>query len=129
MKFLLFASSFYLFLLTQCFSTNKNIILFITDDQSPDAGCYGNKKIKMPNLDALAEDGTLFTNAFATTASCSASRSVVLTGLHNHLNGQYGHQHNYHILQLNLLYMQSQQQSVLPLSNHSRLLLWNQLRF
>ena len=96
MKFLLFYSSFYLFLLSLCFSTNKNIILFITDDQSPDAGCYGNKKIKMPNLDALAEDGTLFTNAFATTASCSASRSVVLTGLHNHLNGQYGHQHNYH---------------------------------
>ena len=96
MKFLLFASSFYLFIHALCFSTNKNIILFITDDQSPDAGCYGNKKIKMPNLDALAADGTLFTNAFATTASCSASRSVVLTGLHNHLNGQYGHQHNYH---------------------------------
>ena len=96
MKFLLFASSFYLFIHALCFSTNKNIILFITDDQSPDAGCYGNKKIKMPNLDALAADGTLFTNAFATTASCSASRSVVLTGLHNHLNGQYGHQHHYH---------------------------------
>ena len=78
------------------FSAEKNIILFVTDDQSPDAGCYGNKIIKMPNLDMLASDGTLFKHAFATTASCSASRSVILTGLHNHLNGQFGHQHNYH---------------------------------
>ncbi|MEC7863219.1 MAG: sulfatase-like hydrolase/transferase, partial [Verrucomicrobiota bacterium] len=78
------------------FSAEKNIILFVTDDQSPDAGCYGNKIIKMPNLDKLASDGTLFKHAFATTASCSASRSVILTGLHNHLNGQFGHQHNYH---------------------------------
>ena len=44
--------------------------------------------------DALAADGCLFTNAYATTASCSASRSVVMTGLHNHANGQYGHQHD-----------------------------------
>ncbi len=78
------------------FAAERNIILFITDDQSPDAGCYGNPVIKMPNLDALAADGTLFTHAFATTASCSASRSVVLSGLHNHLNGQYGHQHHFH---------------------------------
>ncbi|NRB45177.1 MAG: sulfatase-like hydrolase/transferase, partial [Verrucomicrobiales bacterium] len=50
------------------FSAEKNIILFVTDDQSPDAGCYGNKIIKMPNLDMLASDGTLFKHAFATTA-------------------------------------------------------------
>ena len=77
-------------------AAERNIILFITDDQSPDAGCYGNPAIRMPNLDALAADGTLFTHAFATTASCSASRSVVLSGLHNHRNGQYGHQHHFH---------------------------------
>ena len=65
-------------------AAERNIVLFITDDQSPDAGCYGNPAIKMPNLDTLAADGTLFTHAFATTASCSASRSVVLSGLHNH---------------------------------------------
>jgi len=74
----------------------RNVILFVTDDQSPDTGCYGNKAIKTPNLDAIASDGTMFTNAFCTTASCSASRSVILSGLHNHANGQYGHQHNYH---------------------------------
>lgn len=74
----------------------RNVILMVTDDQSPDFGAYGNKVLKTPNLDALAADGTRFTHAFATTASCSASRSVILTGLHNHANGQYGHQHHFH---------------------------------
>jgi N-sulfoglucosamine sulfohydrolase len=73
-----------------------NIILFVTDDQSPIAGCYGNPVLKTPHLDALAAAGTRFTHAFATTASCSASRSVILSGLHNHRNGQYGHTHAYH---------------------------------
>ena len=71
----------------------KNVILFVTDDLSPDAGCYGNSVIKTPNIDRLARGGTLFTRAFATTASCSASRSVILSGLHNHATRQYGHEH------------------------------------
>ena len=73
-----------------------NIVLFVTDDQSPDTGCYGNDAIKTPHLDRLAEEGTRFDRAFCTTASCSASRSVILTGLFNHANGQYGHAHSYH---------------------------------
>jgi N-sulfoglucosamine sulfohydrolase len=77
-------------------AAKPNIILFVTDDQSPIAGCYGNKIIQTPQLDALAAEGTLFTQAFATTASCSASRSVILTGTHNHANGQFGHAHAYH---------------------------------
>lgn len=77
-------------------AADRNIVLFVTDDHSPDTGAYGNPVIKTPHLDALAKDGTLFTHAFCTTASCSASRSVILTGLHNHANGHYGHQHDYH---------------------------------
>jgi len=73
-----------------------NVILFVTDDQSPIAGCYGSPVIQTPHLDALAAEGVLFTHAFATTASCSASRSTILTGLHNHANGQYGHTHDFH---------------------------------
>lgn len=73
-----------------------NIVLFVTDDQSPIAGCYGSPLIQTPNLDSLAREGTMFTRAYATTASCSASRSVILTGLHNHANGQYGHVHDFH---------------------------------
>lgn len=76
-----------------------NIVLFVTDDQSPDIGCYGNDAIRTPNMDQLASEGVLFRNAYCTTASCSASRSVILSGLHNHFNGQYGHQHSYHHFQ------------------------------
>jgi len=71
-----------------------NIILFVVDDLGTnDAGCYGNTLIKTPGIDALATQGTRFTNAFCTTPSCSASRSVILTGKQNHANGQYGHSH------------------------------------
>ncbi|HUE73695.1 MAG TPA: sulfatase [Pirellulaceae bacterium] len=73
-----------------------NLILFVTDDQGPDAGCYGNSVIQTPNLDALAKSGIRMTHAFCTTASCSASRSVILTGLYNHASAQYGHEHSYH---------------------------------
>jgi N-sulfoglucosamine sulfohydrolase len=73
-----------------------NIILFVTDDMSPDAGCFGNHAIQTPAIDALAKDGIRLPNAFCTTASCSASRSVILTGIHNHANAHYGHAHAYH---------------------------------
>ena len=74
-----------------------NVVLIVSDDHGLETlGCYGNPVIKTPNLDALAADGVRFTNAFCTTASCSASRSVILTGMYNHANGQYGHQHSYH---------------------------------
>ncbi|MEX0794609.1 MAG: sulfatase [Pirellulaceae bacterium] len=74
----------------------RNIVLFVTDDQGKDAGCYGNDVIQTPNMDRLAQEGVIFDNAYATTASCSASRSVILTGIFNHANGHYGHQHSYH---------------------------------
>ena len=77
-------------------AARRNIVLVVADDQGQDAGCYGNHVIQTPHLDALAADGTRFTHAFCTTASCSASRSVILTGIHNHANGHYGHAHRYH---------------------------------
>ncbi|NBS32835.1 MAG: heparan N-sulfatase, partial [Planctomycetia bacterium] len=71
------------------FAAERNIVVFITDDESPTLGCYGDPVAVTPAIDALATDGMVFENAFATTASCSASRSVILSGLHNHANGQY----------------------------------------
>lgn len=74
-----------------------NIVLIVADDHGREAvGCYGNPAIKTPHIDQLAADGTRFTNAFCTTASCSPSRSVLLTGLHNHANGMYGLEHQIH---------------------------------
>jgi len=77
-------------------AAERNIVFFVTDDESQTLGCYGDAVAVTPNIDALAADATLFVNAFATTASCSASRSVILSGMHNHKNGQYGHAHDYH---------------------------------
>ncbi|MGP1991305.1 sulfatase family protein [Zobellia laminariae] len=74
-----------------------NIILFVSDDHGTDAiGAYGNKVIKTPNLDQLAAEGVRFDNAYCTSASCAASRSVILTGLYGHATGSYGHVHDYH---------------------------------
>jgi N-sulfoglucosamine sulfohydrolase len=73
-----------------------NILLIISDDHGTDAlGCYGNPVIHTPALDALAADGIRFTSAFCTTASCSASRSVIMTGRFNHATAHYGHAHGY----------------------------------
>lgn len=74
----------------------RNVILFIADDMGQDAGCYGNREVQTPALDQLAREGTLFRNAFCTSASCSASRSVLMTGLQNHATGHYGHAHSDH---------------------------------
>jgi N-sulfoglucosamine sulfohydrolase len=74
----------------------RNVVLVVTDDQGQDAGCYGNPILKTPNLDALAADGTRFKYAYCTTASCSPSRSVILTGQFNHANGMYGLEHSVH---------------------------------
>jgi len=80
-------------------SEERNVLLLISDDHGlGELGCYGNRFIQTPNLDRLAENGVMFSSAFSTVASCSASRSVIYTGLFNHTNGQYGHQHSFHNL-------------------------------
>ncbi len=74
-----------------------NIILLVSDDHGTDAlGCYGNHIVQTPNLDRLAANGVRFTNAFCTSASCSASRSAILSGMYSHAIGHYGHVHDYH---------------------------------
>lgn len=95
-RHVLFALTIWMLSSLTSLAERPNIVLFVTDDQSPDAGVFGNDVIKTANLDRLAAEGTVFENAFCTTASCSASRSVILSGLHNHYNGHYGHEHAYH---------------------------------
>ena len=75
--------------------SRPNIILFVSDDHGTDAlGCYGNPVIETPNLDRLAVEGVKFNNAYCTSASCAASRSVILTGKFGHATGSYGHVHD-----------------------------------
>jgi arylsulfatase A-like enzyme len=63
-----------------------NIVVILADDMGfADMGSFGGE-IRTPNLDSLAKDGVRFTN-FYTHASCSPTRSMLLSGVDTHLNG------------------------------------------
>ncbi len=58
-----------------------NVLLIYTDDQgSIDLNCYGAKDLATPNLDRLATQGVRFTQMYAPSAICSASRAGLMTG-------------------------------------------------
>lgn len=57
-----------------------NVLFIAVDDLRPQLGCYGVKTIKSPNIDHLAETGTVFTRAYCQQAVCSPSRTSLLTG-------------------------------------------------
>ncbi len=62
-----------------------NVIFILTDDQgNKDLGCYGSEDILTPNLDKLAENGTRFTQLYATSSACSPSRASIMTGKNPH---------------------------------------------
>jgi len=63
-------------------ATDKpNIILLMADDLGyGDVGCYGNRTIKTPNIDALAKGGVRFTDFHANGPMCSPTRAALLTG-------------------------------------------------
>jgi arylsulfatase len=63
-----------------------NIVLIVADDMGfSDLGSFGGE-INTPNIDALAHAGMRFTN-FYTHASCSPTRSMLLSGVDTHVNG------------------------------------------
>lgn len=67
-------------------SKKPNILLIVADDMGfADLGAFGSE-IHTPNLDALAEQGIKLTN-FHTAATCSPTRSMLLTGVDSHLVG------------------------------------------
>ncbi len=70
-----------------------NILYIMSDDHAAHAiSAYGGRLAKIaptPNLDRLAKEGALFTNAFCTNSICSPSRACVLTGQYNHINGAF----------------------------------------
>ena len=59
-----------------------NIIFILADDLAQgDLGCFGQKKIKTPNLDRMAEEGLRFTQLYTGTSVCAPSRVSLMTGL------------------------------------------------
>jgi arylsulfatase A len=64
-----------------------NVLLIVTDNVGyGDLGCYGNRAVKTPNQDRLAEEGVRCTDFYAA-PSCSPSRGLILTGRHPERNG------------------------------------------
>ncbi len=60
-----------------------NIIFILADDLGYNhLGCYGGEKIKTPNIDQMADEGMLFTQAYAGSTVCAPSRATLMTGYH-----------------------------------------------
>ena len=60
-----------------------NIIFVLADDLGyGDLGCYGQKQIRTPNIDRMAEEGMRFTDHYAGSTVCAPSRCSLMTGLH-----------------------------------------------
>lgn len=57
-----------------------NVLFIAVDDLRPELGCYGNKTVKSPNIDRLAESGVLFNHVYCQQAVCSPSRISLMTG-------------------------------------------------
>jgi len=63
--------------------SSPNIVLILTDDLGwGELGCFGQDKIKTPNIDRLAREGMKFTQFYCGQAVCAPSRCVLLTGKH-----------------------------------------------
>jgi len=60
-----------------------NILWITSEDNGPFLGCYGDPLAQTPNLDRMAAEGVRYTRAFANSPVCSASRSTLITGMHN----------------------------------------------
>jgi len=58
------------------------IVVLVDDLGYGDLGCYGQTKVKTPNLDRMATEGMRFTDFYAGSAVCAPSRSSLLTGQH-----------------------------------------------
>jgi len=92
----MFVKIFILLLVFNFCKPSKNVLIMVADDMGFEAGQFGNKVIKTPNLDHLIANSEVFENAYTTVSSCSPSRSTILTGLPNHQNGMYGLHNGYH---------------------------------
>jgi len=58
-----------------------NIIFILADDLGyGDLGCYGQRRIKTPNIDTLASNGMRFTSFYAGSTVCAPSRCALMTG-------------------------------------------------
>ncbi|REE88994.1 arylsulfatase A-like enzyme [Paenibacillus taihuensis] len=72
-------------------SDRPNIVWISLEDTSLRFGCYGDNVARTPNIDRLASEGTLYTNAYSTAAVCSPSRNAIITGMYATSIGAHHH--------------------------------------
>lgn len=74
-------------------SKRPNIIFILSDDHATNAiSAYSDlfkELASTPNIDRIANEGAILTNAFSTNAICGPSRASIITGKYNHINGYY----------------------------------------
>jgi len=70
--------------------SKPNIILFLVDDMGwTDASFMGSEYYETPHIDALANEGMVFTNAYANAPNCAPSRASILSGYYPTHHGVY----------------------------------------
>ena len=68
---------------TEATRTGSNIVFILADDLGwGELGCYGQKKIKTPNIDRLASEGVRFLRHYTGAPVCAPARCVLMTGRH-----------------------------------------------
>ena len=68
----------------------KQLVFIMTDTTRFDMlGCYGNKDMKTPYLDELANEGVLYEKAYTCQPVCGPARGAIFTGLYPHANGSF----------------------------------------
>lgn len=70
--------------------SGKNVLFIMSDEHSKRvAGCYGNTLVRTPNIDRLAEQGTVFDAAYTPCPICVPARAAFATGRHVHDIGNW----------------------------------------
>ncbi len=68
----------------------QNLLFIMSDEHNPKiTGCYGHPIVQTPNIDKLAQSGTLFSSAYTNSAICVPARAALATGRYVHETGQW----------------------------------------
>lgn len=74
---------------TEEIQKRPNIIFIMSDDHAYQAiSAYSDNLIETPNIDRIADEGIMFTNACVSNSICAPSRATILTGKHTHIHGK-----------------------------------------